>query len=84
MRLPNAAHESRPWRISEIVPDFIVEDVWALPVHGDAEDFQALLELMVALDPATAGSLPTRVLLGSPRPPRPLVRPRPDLRRPFG
>ena len=31
MRLPNAAHESRPWRIREIVPDFTLEDVWATP-----------------------------------------------------
>ena len=51
MRLPNAAHESRPWRIREIVPDFTLEDVWALPVHvfryaeafGDEEE--RLLEL---------------------------------------
>jgi Sigma-70 region 2 len=42
MRLPNAAHDSRPWRIREIASDFTVEDVWALPVHGGAEDFQAL------------------------------------------
>lgn len=62
MRLPNAAHESRPWRIREIAPDFTVEDVWALPVHGGAEDFQALLELMVSSDPANAESLPTRIL----------------------
>lgn len=62
MRLPNAAHETRPWRIREIAPDFIVEDVWALPVHGDAEDFQALLELMASSDPANSNSLPTRVL----------------------
>jgi hypothetical protein len=62
MRLPNAVHESRPWRIREIAPDFTVEDVWALPAHGDAEEFQTLLELMVSLDPANAGSLPTRVL----------------------
>jgi hypothetical protein len=62
MRLPNAAHESRPWRIREIAQDFILEDVWALPVQGDAEDFQALLELLVASDPATLESLPTRVL----------------------
>jgi len=40
MRLANAAHESHPWRIREIVPDFTLEDVWALPVHGEAEDFQ--------------------------------------------
>ena len=62
MRLPNAAHESRPWRIREIAPDLIVEDVWALPVHGGAEDFRTLLEVMVSLDPANAGSLPLRVL----------------------
>jgi hypothetical protein len=62
MRLPNAAHESRPWRIREITHDFILEDVWALPVQGGAEDFQALLELLVASDPATLESLPTRIL----------------------
>jgi hypothetical protein len=62
MRLPNAAHESRSWRIREIAPDFIVEDVWALPVHGGAEDFQTLLELMASSDPANADSLPARVL----------------------
>jgi hypothetical protein len=62
MRLPNAAHESRPWRIREITPDFILEDVWALPVHGGAGDFQALIEIAVSSDPAHAESLPTRVL----------------------
>jgi Protein of unknown function (DUF2867) len=62
MRLPSAAHESRPWRIREIAPDFTLEDVWALPVHGGAEDFQALVELMLASDPASVESLPTRVL----------------------
>jgi hypothetical protein len=62
MRLPNAAHESRPWRIREIVPDFVLEDVWALPARGGAEDFQALLELLVTSDPADAESLPTRLL----------------------
>lgn len=62
MRLPNAVHESRPWRIREIAPDFTLEDVWALPVHGGAEDFEALLELMASSDPATADSLPTRIL----------------------
>lgn len=62
MRLPNAAHESRPWRIREIAPDFTVEDVWALPVHGGAEDFPALIGVMACLDPAGAGSLAARVL----------------------
>jgi hypothetical protein len=62
MRLPNSVHESRPWRIREIAPDFIVEDVWALPAEGNAEDFETLLELLAASDPAHAESLPTRFL----------------------
>jgi hypothetical protein len=62
MRLPSSEHESRPWRIREIAPDFIVEDVWALPVEGSAKDFEILLELMASSDPANAESLPTRLL----------------------
>jgi hypothetical protein len=62
MRLPNAAHESRSWRIGEIVPDFKLEDVWALPAQGDAEDFPAMLELIAAADPADADSRATRFL----------------------
>jgi uncharacterized protein DUF2867 len=62
MRLPNAAHESGPWRIREIAPDFTLEDVWALPVHGGAEDFQTLLDNTVSFDPANTESLPARVL----------------------
>jgi hypothetical protein len=62
MRLPNAVHESRAWRIREIAPDFTVEDVWALPVQGGAEDFQTLLEVMASGDPAHGASLATRVL----------------------
>jgi hypothetical protein len=62
VRLPSAAHESHPWRIREIAPDFRVEDVWALPVHGGAEDFHKLLELIASIDPANAESLPTRIL----------------------
>ena len=61
-KAPNSAHESRSWRIREIAPDFTVEDVWALPVHGGAEDFQTLLDVMVSVDPANDGSLPTRLL----------------------
>jgi hypothetical protein len=62
MRLPNSAHESRPWRIREIVPDFTLEDVWALPASGGAGDFQTLLEMMAASDPANTKSLPARAL----------------------
>jgi uncharacterized protein DUF2867 len=62
MRLPNSAHESRPWRIRAIAQDFTLEDVWELPVHGSAEDFQTLLEMATSSDPANAESFPTRLL----------------------
>lgn len=62
MRLPNAAHESRAWRIREIAPDFTLEDVWALPVHGGAEDFHTLLEVMGSLRSADRGSLVASLL----------------------
>jgi hypothetical protein len=60
MKLPNATHESHFWRIHEIVPDFILEDVWALPAEGDAEDFEKLLGLLAAADPSDAESAATR------------------------
>ena len=62
MRTTNATHESRPWRIREIAPDFTLEDVWALPVHGRAEDFQTLLENVVSFNPTNIEFLPARVL----------------------
>jgi hypothetical protein len=61
-RIPNSAHESRPWRIREIVPDFTLEDVWALPVEGGAEDFPKLLEMLSSLSPAQSDSSATRFL----------------------
>jgi hypothetical protein len=62
MRLPNSAHESVDWRIREIVPDFVLEDVWALPAQGGIEDFDDLIELGASADLANADSLPTRAL----------------------
>src|ERR1700730_14687791 len=62
MRLPNAAHESRPWRIREITPDFRLEDVWALPAHGRADDFPKLIEVMGSLDPTATPSSASRAL----------------------
>jgi len=62
MKVPNAEHERRPWRIHELVPDFTLEDVWALPVRGGPGDFQDFLEFAGSLDPSQVESGPTRFL----------------------
>jgi hypothetical protein len=62
MRLPNSEHESHAWRIHEVAPDFRLEDVWALPVYGGAEDFPVLLRMVGSGAPSGAGSLPARAL----------------------
>jgi hypothetical protein len=56
VRLPNTAHSSRPWRIHELVCDFRLEDVWALPTPGGADDFPRLLALIAAGDPSQGSS----------------------------
>jgi hypothetical protein len=61
-RLPNSAHTNRPWRIHEIAGDFHVEDVWALPVHGDAGDFHRLVERFAAGDESKSPSRLSRAL----------------------
>lgn len=43
MKLPLGAHTSQPWRIHELTPDFVVEDVWALPTPGGPDDFPLLV-----------------------------------------
>jgi hypothetical protein len=55
---------SHGWRIREIAPDFRLEDVWALPVRGGADDFATLVELMASLDPASTPSTASRLLFG--------------------
>jgi hypothetical protein len=62
MRLSNSDHESHAWRISEVAPDFRLEDVWALPARGGVEDFASLLEVMASLDPTKSESRATRAL----------------------
>ena len=62
MRLPAAAHTSRPWRIHEIAPDFRLEDVWALPTPGGPDDFPRLVELAISLDPTRSPSRAVRAL----------------------
>ena len=62
MRLPDAAHTSRPWRIHEIAPDFRLEDVWELPGRGGEDDFPRLVERIATRDPAKSSSVAVRAL----------------------
>src|SRR3954454_9856958 len=61
MRLPEAAHRGRPWRIHELAPDFRLEDVWALPTPGGPDDFPRLVQVATELDPARSASPAVRL-----------------------
>src|SRR5262249_6911599 len=52
IRLPDTAHTSRPWRIHALTGDFRLEDVWALPTPGGADDFPRLVRLIAAGEPS--------------------------------
>ena len=52
MKLPNSAHFSRPWRIHDLTRDFRLEDVWALPTPGGADDFPRLIAMVASFDEA--------------------------------
>src|SRR6266700_6652484 len=62
MRLANAAHTSRPWRIHELTADFQLEDVWALPTPGGPDDFPRLVQLMSSGAPSQGSSRAARTL----------------------
>jgi hypothetical protein len=62
MRLPDAAHTSRPWRIHELTPDFRLEDMWELPGLGGPDDFPRLVDLVTSLDPSQGSSRTARAL----------------------
>ena len=62
MRLPNSAHMDQPWRIHDLTRDFVLEDVWALPTPGGADDFGRLVQLAVTLDPTDSSSSAVRTL----------------------
>ena len=62
MRLPDAAHTSRPWRIHELTRDFRLQDVWGLPARGGPDDFPRLVALMASQDPAQSSSAAVRTL----------------------
>jgi len=62
MRLPNSAQTSQPWRIHDLIQDFRLEDVWALPTPGGPDDFPQLLQLIASLDPSDDSSAVVRAL----------------------
>src|SRR5215831_9497636 len=62
MRLPNTAHTSRPWRVQELTQDFRLEDVWALPTPGGADDFHRLVDLIASGDPSRDSARSVRML----------------------
>lgn len=58
-RIPTAVHAEGSWRIIDIVEDFDLEDLWALPAVGAHDEFSGVLEMIESLD-LSEGSLPTR------------------------
>jgi hypothetical protein len=62
LRLPNVAHTSRDWRIHELTRDFRLEDVWALPTPGGADDFPRLVQGIASGDPSQGPSRAARAL----------------------
>jgi hypothetical protein len=64
MRVPDDVLKTQRWIIADVVPDFDVEDVWALPIEGGPDDFGAVVDMMGALDFPGSASLPVRVLWG--------------------
>jgi hypothetical protein len=62
MSIPITEHCARPWRIHELTRDFRVEDVWALPTPGGADDFHLLVEGLAESDPGQSPSRTARAL----------------------
>lgn len=62
MRLPDAEHTSRPWRIHELTRDFRLEDVWALPSPGGPDAFSQLVRGIASSDPSQGSSVAVRTL----------------------
>jgi hypothetical protein len=50
INLTNSEQTSRPWRIHELVRDFQLLDVWALPTPGGPDDFPRLVEIFASSD----------------------------------
>jgi Protein of unknown function (DUF2867) len=57
------SYDAKLWRLQALAPDFKQEDVWPLPVEGDAADFGRLVKIMTSGgDPLVSGPLPARLL----------------------
>ena len=55
MRVANESQLAQPWLIHDLVRDFELEDVWALPeISGTRDDFAAVIGLLTTTDPATS------------------------------
>jgi hypothetical protein len=61
-KLPDSEQTSRPWRIHELVRDFHLLDVWALPTPGGPADFPRLVEIFASADTADTPSAIARAL----------------------
>ena len=62
LQLPDSAQTSRPWRIHELVEDFQLLDVWALPTPGGPDDFPRLVRILAGGDTAETPSALARGL----------------------
>lgn len=62
MKVPNADHLARPWRIHEITEGFRLEDVWELPTPGGPADLPRLAQMLAGGDPADSSSAIARAL----------------------
>ncbi len=62
MRLLKTGHISRLWRIHDIMRDFRLEDVWALPTPGGRDDFPRLVQEIASRDPSEESSRVSRTL----------------------
>jgi hypothetical protein len=62
VKLPDTAYTSRPWRIHEIAPDFRLEDIWALPTPGAADEFDLLVAGFAGGDLSQSDSPAARAL----------------------
>ncbi|MEV0764361.1 DUF2867 domain-containing protein [Nocardia sp. NPDC050435] len=66
MKLPDTAHTTRPWRIHEIAPDFVLYDVWGLPTPGGPDDLPLLVQWFAGSDEgATRPPLVYRFLMAA-------------------